>query len=374
MTPRPSPGLPNAHEKEAEVTDQNPANEPVNIAKPQWACPHCGRNFHQDVAAATVCAQAGPAPDARSGISVLILASSSGNDRDTTMTLGLTEAGPVRAETVDGAVQHRRDVTVSGKVLNTNELAARIAEQGDDLVVLGHRHGEPAGYAPNPGPSSYGLLDTLFGARSSYYSYNDNGPAVWITDRPHSSWDTCDWWRTPDDAERAVLNMLTAGLLDKVAESEPDKLAGQIADSYKAGAYRSSSSKYQKATDLAVPSSALAVAAQHGAPSHIWALRWLALHTTTVTAWHAQQVIAWAAGTGGPIPMPRGLYVYSGLPKSPGKRRTALMEPYGGGDYNLAMRKLTEQLVTEAPDMPVPGLGNVLDELRNTSKGNPTHA
>lgn len=338
-----------------------PGDVPVNIARPQWQCPHCLHNFHHDLDAATACAQAGPPPPAPDGVAVLVLPSHRGGGKS----FGLSKAGPVRAETVDGQRRHRRDLTVDGTVVDARELLTdgTPATTGDLVVLANRRPAEPNHGPVRIGPSGYGLLDRLFRGERSYG--RPTRSPVWVTETSSSGWNGATWWRAPDDAERAVLNMLTGDLLTEVAALDVDAYAAETEVAYRSAGY---SSRQLGRRALASPAAALAVAAAHGAPSHIWALRWLSVHATDVARWQAHAAIAWAAGTGGPIPLLSGLRIAEKLPNNPGKKRLALMAPYETEDYHRAMRAVGDLLTVDAPPMPVPALGNVTAELRTPRK------
>lgn len=335
--------------------DAPPGDAPVNIAPPQWQCPHCLKNFHSDLDAATRCAQAGPPEPAPDGVPVLVLPSRRMREGSSSVaTFGLSKAGPVKSETVDGVLRHRRDVRVGQLVVDARDIAAATRA---DLVVLANQDlVERVDVATRIGPSGYGLLDKLF--RFDATGRLRTPEPVWRATH-HSD---ALWWRAPDEQERATLNMLTGDLLDRVARLDLDAFASQVEAGYRG-------SHHQKGSlELASGTAAVAIAQAHGAPSHIWALRWLSMHVTEVARWQAQAAIAWAAGTGGPIPMARRLWVSTSLPKSPGKKRLALMAPLETEDYAHASNVLADRLSVDPPSMPVPHLGDVVADLRANRK------
>lgn len=334
--------------------DAPTGNVPVNIAPPQWQCPHCLHNFYSDLHAATTCAQAGPPAPAPDGVLVLVLPSHRSRKVASPAVFGPSQAGPVRAETVDDIRRHRRDLRVEGTVVDAREVAH--AAPGE-LVILTDRHEVGMDRPVSLGPSGYGVLDRLFKADTNGRS-RTTAP-VWIA----ALYGEATWWRAPDEQERAALNMLTGDLLDRVSDLDVEAYAAEIEASY-----RWRDNRRVGRLELASAAAAIAVAEAHGATSHIWALRWLSRNAHTVAHWQAQAAIDWARGTGGPIAMVSNLQVSSKLPKNPGMKRAALMNPYQTTDYSGAMRALSNLMSVEAPRMPVPHLGDVTAELRAERK------
>lgn len=344
-----------------------PADTPVNIAPPNWQCPHCLTKFREDLDAATECAHAGPAPQVADAVPVLVLHGRQDTVAGRLASLGLSEAGPVRPVRVDGTLAHHRLVQVSGETVDPRRLATA-PQTADGLVVLAKTDNVDA-HAPTSRTdlSVFGSLSTLFLGKSHYGEHHDTGVAVWV-DEPSSTYlrDQRMWWRAPDDTERAALNVVTAGLLDKVAETDETALAAKIRAAYTPSRRRVGASRPE---DLAPPAAGLAIAAAHGAPNHVWALRWLTTHLEEVTTWQARNLRAWASGEDHAVPCSSALRVAESLPNNPGKRRLATMEPFGEG-YQDALTAVKAALVAPTPTNPIPDLGDVEQTVRRTQEGN----
>lgn len=325
-------------------------NVPVNIARPNWACPHCATSYGTDLERATECAQAGPAPDVESGIPVLTF----GTGVDSRPTLGVTEVGPVKAVNVDGRRTHERAVLVTGRHVDPERVAATPAGPGGLRVLP--RIAPQYDAEPLLIDSATGVLRSIFSARPVSGYREQPAVTVWVSERRHRGDDTL-WWRAPDESQRAALNVVTDGVIDRLTAVDEMTLAAAIRAAY-APSHHLVRGRLS-AHGMGNPTTGLYIADAHGAPNHIWALRWLTAHLDDVASWQATTLKAWAAGhPDAIIPPVRALTAPDTLPRNPGKRRLAVMEPYGW-DYGMVLSAIRSQLRVDPPPNPVPGLGDV---------------
>lgn len=346
-------------------SDPDVANVPVNVAKPDWKCPHCGTRYGQDLEKATACAEAGPAPDVTEGIPVLIVPSAFRNGPTSGIRLGLTTVGPVRPhQAEDGSRTHERDIVVGKRAVTAQDVAD--AHRGlDGLRIIVSDRAEKSTPDATPTLHSYSPLTRLFASKDGRYGRRGERE-TWIP----SAYRDRDggWYLPPNEEQRAALDVVTDGFVTKVADADPEKLLEATRNQY--GFYASNRRSGQWPQDLTIPHNALMLADAHGAPNHIWAMRWINRHFEQVTAHHVQMVQQWAAGDGGPIPL-RSRFLWSTtLPKNPGKRRLAVMEPFGW-DYRQVRDNVMAQLRThDAPISPVPNVQDVTTTLLHpTTKG-----
>ena len=329
---------------------------PVNVAPPNWQCPHCLHKYHSNLEAATECAQAGPPAPVIDGTPVLIIA---GCAQGSVPKFGLTKVGPIKPVRVDGVRSHRRDVVVDKEELNPERLAAA-TETTDGLLIVTDRR-ETRTETPIHVELSFGVLNRLFKGTVGYYDRGARLP-VWIS-APYRG-EEVEWSTAPDEQQRAALNVVTAGLLDKVAELDEEPLTAMVRNSYTDGLRP----RGNGVLGLTGAAAGLGLADAHGSPNHIWSLRWLTAHLDEVVAWQVATLRTWAAGDGGALPAVR-IRPPESLPKNPGKRRLAAMEPYGEDYHNVADAVLAE-LRTETPRNPIPGVGTVEETLRVTHERN----
>lgn len=354
------------HTPDGAPADTGPGAEaavPVNVAKPNWACPHCHTKHGTDYDRAVECAQAGAAPEVTAGEPVIVLNHGSGHTR-----FGLTEVGAVRRVfDEDGVPQHVRDVTVAGKALNAEDVATAPRNRAGVAFVGSAKGGStPTGI---PELDGYGLVSRMFGAGYGSSRLAGGRAKIWASTTRHDR-GTHHWWRQPTAAEREVLNMIWGGMLDHIAEADDEQFRTSARYAYTESRGRRPSARQPSA--LAGPDNGFVLAEVYGAPNDIWALRWLGHHFEEILEWQITALKAWASPTPGAAPIPGAVIPAPAeeLPKNPGKRREALMEPYGNY-YRPARDAVLDLLRAPAPTHPIPGVADVETTVRHLAKGTP---
>ena len=341
---------------------------PVNIAPPNWQCPHCLTKYGSDLTTATACAEAPPAPPVTEGAPVLVL--SDGARYQRSLRFGVTQVGRTKAVRAgEGAIRHQRDVVVSGKALTESELAGAIHGADDLLIIASEQAADSYREYAKPALSSYTILARMFLGENGFDWRGTSGVKVWIDEHALSNRYSA-WLNAPDEQQRSALNTATSGLLDRIVETETTELAEKIRGRYAPASSRNRSS--MTPADVVAPGGGLMLALAHGATNHIWGLRWLNTHLEPVTQWQARTLRDWARGDGGPIPVGTYLRAADSLPKNPGKRRLAVMEPYGD-DYQQVLNTIVNQLTTDALISPVPNVEDVEQTMRPTNKEDTAH-
>lgn len=336
------------------------ANVPVNIARPNWQCPHCLTKFQEDLETATACAAAGPAPDVESGIPVLVL-------HNGTNVLGLTEVGKVRRVTDgDGDPRHEIEVLVQSKQVAPEAVAsAPVARDGlrilTDQQVRSHNHRDRE-------LDSLSAVTSFLLKTNSYSQIHVQGMTTWAGERSAGTGRHDRVWLTaPNPEQRHALDVVTGGLLTKIVEADEEKLLVASKSSF-----APRESHRTRWIDAPLPQhyvgteAGLMLADAHGAPNHVWALRWINAHLDTVVAWQVRALRAWAAGDpgSGPFPLSIHMKVPHSMPKNPGKRRWAVMEPYGD-TYERVRDAILDELLVDAPTNPIPGVDDVTTTVHN---------
>ena len=350
-------------------------NTPVNIAVPNWSCPHCARKYGPNLELASECAAAGPAPDISDGTPVLLVDSphkAYGSNTGKVL-FGLTEVGPVTAIRTDEGVTHQRDVLLAGTKLDSRRVASAPVGHGGLRILTNDIQPDPHISTAEPELSSYSSLAPILIGDGSFGTYRNSRVKVWIGRDYHR--DKYGWWRTPNAAERLALNTATGGLLDKIVDADTDQLIERVLATY-GPSTRYGHRSTQLPEDLTGAHTALALAAAHGGETRIWAMQWLTAHLSTIATWQVTTLQTWAAGLPetdedddnidhvDTVSIP-GLWLRSPdtLPKNPGKRRLAAMEPYGDG-YSDVIRAVCAALDIPAPTNPVPGIDDVPTTVR----------
>lgn len=334
--------------------------EPVNVAKPEWACPHCGHNYRSDKHRAQECADLGPAPAVESEPIVLDLRSGYGHGDPA---LDIARPGPVRADHRNG--RHVQDFAVGRKTVSSDHLDPALGPDSVHILVSGHRgEGGIVTTKTRSGPSGYKALEKFFGFTDSFGDRTD----VFWPSLGFSVREDPVWLRQPSDAERNVIVTLMPKTAERLDAATPESLVDGWRDTIRrrGTAFRTHGDTLRFVPDPSVIGS-VATAHGFGPKDDHGKIRWANRHYDTILEWLACSWLDWWAGADIVVPDP-DLRPES-LPKSPGKKRMSVFSPFlpDGADtdkgddrtYFVVARAVTGTLTVpfaDVPANPVPGV------------------
>jgi hypothetical protein len=323
---------------------------PINVAKPNWACPHCGSTYHVDFDAAARCAAAGPPGPARPSTAVLDLR---GRTRSDALFGFTTDEGVERVYDDKVVVAHRRRIVVGDKRIDPDLLT------DDPVTVLVDRRSELGTLADYHDPLA--RLAGAFGeSKQSSTSWRIPGADGARPIRRVDGWSyrTNERWLLPLTAEHAAVLGIVAKSFTALAEADPAELATELLGD---DPRRLNQSFRSGPTSVLRLASLTSIVAAHGASNTVVATRFLTDHAETIAAWAASTAVAWANGEQVICP-PLNLAINDGLPRSPGKRRLAVLAQVGESDYRSALATVLAAIRTDTPTNPIPSLDDAVEE------------
>lgn len=329
---------------------------PVNIAKPKWACPHCGKTFGEDHDAAAACAAAGPAVGSADSVAVLDL-SANYRHSETGPQFGFTETGPVERVVDENrrVVGHRRAITLNGRAIDPSKLS------GDPVnVIVREVTADADGERYYSGES---IIKDAFGESNTRTS-------SWVTPgsdglrpiRQIGRLEETQWFAPLSEEQRAAMSIVASGFT-RLSEADPVAMVDELLNTDQ----RRLQQMIGRTSATIVGFEALtAVVYAHGASNRALGVRFLTDHVELIAEWACRTAVEWANGEQVTCP-PLRLNVDSTLPRSPGKKRLAVLAEVGAENYNDAMRTVLDAVRVDAPENPVPTLGDAVDEYQRAA-------
>lgn len=286
--------------------------EPINIAAPQWTCPHCERNYYADYDAAKCCVDLGPAPVVDSEPLILDLRHRSQDEG----TFGVAEPGPVR-------LNHERTAHIQDFVLGDKTIASSLLDENvsDDHVhiltsgreVIEEKHHPTGGAHWKAFNAMFALQDSFGEVKELYWPGSFAGRY------------TAPWFGPLSPELREVIETLAPRSAGRFSNMTVTELREEW------DTYVSRRGREFRARDITsgvsfIPSgkvlTSIALSHGFGPLDGDGQVRWVNVHWDMILDWLAERWVGWWNGADVAVP---GIQISSeNLPKNPGKKRMSV--------------------------------------------------